>query len=104
MPAGGKIAIETANVEVDRAQAAEHIEAKPGPYAMLTVSDTGEGMSEETKERLFEPFFTTKPPEKGTGLGLSIVHGIVAQAGGYIEVDTEPGKGTTFKLCFPAAK
>ncbi len=104
MPEGGVITVEAANVVVDRAQAAAHVSAKPGPYAVLAVSDTGVGITEETKERLFEPFFTTKPAEKGTGLGLSIVDSIVAQAGGFIELETQPGKGATFKLYFPTAQ
>jgi PAS domain S-box-containing protein len=104
IPEGGVITVETANAVVDRAQAAARVSAKPGPYAVLSVSDTGIGMTDETKQRLFEPFFTTKSAEKGTGLGLSIVDGIVTQAGGYIELDTQLGKGATFKLYFPAAQ
>ena len=80
----------------------DHPDAHPGPHVLVTVSDTGEGMSAATMERLFEPFFSMKPVNQGTGLGLAIVHGIVQNAGGHIEVESEQGKGSRFQLYFPA--
>jgi signal transduction histidine kinase/ActR/RegA family two-component response regulator len=101
MPAGGRLTIEVSEVLMEE-ESARRRQIEPGRHVRLTISDTGFGMTEETKARLFEPFFTTKGLGKGTGLGLATVYGIVKQSGGHIWVYSEPGHGTTFKLQFPA--
>jgi PAS domain S-box-containing protein len=103
MTGGGDVTLATAFEDVDEAFARTHLPMAPGRYAVLRVSDTGHGMSRDTQARIFEPFFTTKDVGKGTGLGLSMVYGTVKQIGGFIFVDSEIGRGTTFRLYFPPA-
>ena len=103
MPKGGKLLIETSAVEIIAAHIRHNPEARAGQFVCLTVTDTGSGMERKVLQRIFEPFFTTKEIGKGTGLGLSTVYGIVKQHQGWVEVESEVGVGTTFKIFLPAA-
>jgi two-component system, cell cycle sensor histidine kinase and response regulator CckA len=101
MPRGGRLGIQTSNLNFGQEQGQDQGGLPPGPWVLLAVSDTGQGMDEATRARLFEPFFTTKEVPERTGLGLATVHWIVRQSGGHIEVQSEPGKGATFKVYLP---
>jgi CheY-like chemotaxis protein len=101
MPRGGSLVIKIRIAELEGDIVGDHVSVAPGPYVVLAVTDTGTGMDAATCERIFEPFFTTKEPGKGTGLGLSTVFAIVAKSGGVVVVESEPGRGTTFKVALP---
>jgi two-component system, cell cycle sensor histidine kinase and response regulator CckA len=104
MTEGGTVTVETADVSLGDDHRASHLDCVPGPHVMLAVTDTGTGMTPEVLDRIFEPFFTTKDVGKGTGIGLAMVFGVVQQAGGSLDVRSEVGSGTTFKVYFPAVE
>jgi len=104
MPEGGKVVIETANVDMDEKDASQHVGLRPGSYVLLSVSDTGCGIDAKTRSHIFEPFFTTKQPGKGTGLGLSTIYGIVKQSGGCITLESAVAKGTIFRIYLPVVQ
>lgn len=104
MPHGGKISIQVSPLYVTDSRARAHPHLTEGPHIVLSVEDTGTGIDPEVQSRVFEPFFTTKAPGKGSGLGLSIVHGIVREHGGALELESEPGKGTTIRVLLPAVE
>jgi CheY-like chemotaxis protein len=101
MPDGGRLTIETMNAHIDEAYSVSHAEVLPGQYVLISISDSGAGMTAETVSRAFEPFFTTKPVGKGTGLGLSQVYGFAKQSGGHVKIYSEVGQGTTVKMYLP---
>jgi len=104
MPDGGELVFELGNVSIDSSYTSRHVQSRAGDFVRLQVSDTGTGIDPETRAHVFEPFFTTKPRGKGTGLGLATVYGLVLQHNGWIELYSEVGHGTTFKLYFPRAE
>jgi CheY-like chemotaxis protein len=104
MPDGGQLKVNTSEIDLDEKQVADKANLKPGSYLRLSVSDTGIGMSNEVKDKIFEPFFSTKEVGKGTGMGLATVYGIVKQHNGYIEVQSEPAKGSKFSIYLPVAE
>ena len=101
MPAGGKLIVSTANLMLDDEFCRRHVHARPGPFAQLSVIDTGAGIAPAIMDQIFEPFFTTRPVGAGTGLGLSVAYGIITQAGGWIDVTSVPGQGSRFDVYIP---
>ncbi len=103
MPSGGQLTVEVAHTRLDLGYVRMHPQLRTGRYVLISVTDTGLGMSAEVKERAFEPFFTTKPQGAGTGLGLSMVYGFVKQSGGHVELSSEPDQGTSVRHSWPPA-